>query len=355
MLKDMTFTDVVKDILVSSSHPLTPQDICEIVKNNYPQHYRTPSHLRNVEKGYYKDPHHALLAQIYSLVRVNKSFFCDTSLKPMKISLISPDEHNSAVVMPASKPRINEFSKKYIKRNGARATNNENELLANISHYYEQSLVVSKEFGGPSIYFHVQAIKEQECAFLSDRHIEMIYATLASWGMHRMGDPEDTKTKMVDYCDFHQSLKNNQLIFEKFFNLRMESCSAEQYERYIDELKDIYCSLKVSISEATIVAHSKTLAHILPNLIPPIDRQYTIRFFTQDDKKYFTEKGKYKLINLPSGICVQFEHFKRYACWMKSLLDRCDRDLFIIDKNSFNTSYPKIMDNMIMAFVKAAK
>jgi len=229
---------------------------------------------------------------------------------------------------------------------------NEDDLISNLKYYYNLSLSVLKEFGGPSVYFHIQSINEYETNFLSDRHVEMIYATLASWGMHRMGEPENTKAKMVEFADFKKSIMRQRSTLKEFVSLRMESCTQEQYDRYLDGLKDVYCNLKVSISEATIVAHSKTLAHILPNLIPPIDRQYTIRFFTQDNKDFFTNTGKYRLVNLPSGIEAQFTDFKKYSCRIKALFDRCDRKLFTIDKKSFNTSYPKIMDNLIMAFVK---
>jgi hypothetical protein len=230
--------------------------------------------------------------------------------------------------------------------------NNEDELIRQLRYYYDLSLAVLKEFGGPSVYFHIQAIKEQEANFLSHRHIEMIYATLASWGMHRMGDPEETKAKMVEFDFFAESLLAQRDELKRFTVLRMESCTAKEYENHINDLKDIYYGLKLSISDATIVAHSKVLAHILPNLIPPIDRQYTIRFFTQDNKKFFTDAGKYRMINIPKGLAVQFEHFKRYTGRMKTLFDQCDCNMFTVDKKSFNTSYPKIMDNLIMAFVK---
>lgn len=36
---------------------------------------------------------------------------------------------------------------------------------------------------------------------------------------------------------------------------------------------------------------------------------------------------------------------------MKALFDRCDHRLFRLD-GIFNTSFPKIIDNLIMAFVK---
>lgn len=167
-----------------------------------------------------------------------------------------------------------------------------------------------------------------------------------------MGDPEETKAKMVEFDDFKHSISSHRNKLEQFIALRMDSCTAEEYGGYIDNLKEIYFGLKVSISDATIVAHSKALAHILPNLVPPIDRQYTIRFFTQDNKKFFTDAGKYRMITLPKSVTAQFYDFKKYACRMKALFDRCDRQLFTIDKTSFNTSYPKIIDNLIMAFVK---
>ncbi len=180
----------------------------------------------------------------------------------------------------------------------------------------------------------------------------MIYATLASWGMHRMGDPEETRAKMVEFDDFKHSILRYRNELERFTSLKMGSCTAEEYEGYIDNLREIYFGLKVSISDAPIVAHSKALAHILPNLVPPIDRQYTVRFFTQDNKNFFTDGGKYRMINLPKDVAAQFNDFKKYACRMKALFDRCDRQLLSIDKTSFNTSYPKIIDNLIMAFVK---
>ena len=55
---------------------------------------------------------------------------------------------------------------------------NEDELIRRLQYYYDRSIAVMKDFGGPSVYFHIQAIKEQSTNFLSDRHIEMIYAMI---------------------------------------------------------------------------------------------------------------------------------------------------------------------------------
>lgn len=351
----MTFTKAVREIIKSTSAPVTPQEIRELIKKNYPQYYGTASHVRNVEKGYYKNLDHAVLAQIYSLVRNSNSFFCDRNHEPMKISLINdktesnPLSDNLTNHDAIYEPRRKIYAKA---REAAKTMRNEDDLIKNIEHYYQRSLAVLQEFGGPSIYFHVQAIKEQTTNFLSDRHIEMIYAMLASWGMHKMGDPDNTKAKMVEFDNFKQSILTQRSRLHQFIALRMESYTEEQYEECLDELHDIYCALKVSISDATIVAHSKTLAHILPNLIPPIDRQYTIRFFTQDNKDFFTNSGKFSSVNLPSGLEDQFMAFKKYSRRIKALFDRCNHQLFSIEKNTFNTSYPKIMDNLIISFVK---
>jgi len=332
----ITFADIVRKV-VSTSGPMTPQDLCKLIKENHPHYYGTPSHMRNVAKGYYKDLDHALLARIYGLVGVNKSFFCDKTYKPMKISL----RNNINMTKVSNGIHQKEVNLK-----------NEDELIKNVHHYYERSLRIVKGFGGPSIYFHIQAVKSQEADFLSDRHVEMIYATLASWGMNKMGDPEITKTKMVDFSEFKQSIVKHSETLQHLSTLSMNLCDQERYGKYIDDLKQIYSTLKVSVAEATIVAHSKTLAHILPNLIPPIDRQYTIRFFTQEYRNFFTKSGKYRPVYLPGGIDAQFVDFKRYCCRIKALYDKCDNKLFVIDRETFNTSYPKIMDNLIMAFVK---
>lgn len=229
---------------------------------------------------------------------------------------------------------------------------NEQELIQDFSKYYGESLKVQNEFGGPSVYFHVQCIKEQQSNFLSERHIELIYATLASWGMHRMGDLKTTKTKLHGYNDFKDSILQFK---DKLKTFIVNSFSDMEYSEYIvtvKKLKEIYQGLKVSISDSTIVANSKTLAHILPNLIPPIDRQYTIRFFGQDRDEFFFNNGKYRPVNLPNGIEKQFELLVGICGKIKALFDCVDSTIIEINKETFNTSYPKVMDNVIMAYVK---
>jgi hypothetical protein len=66
-------------------------------------------------------------------------------------------------------------------------------------------------FRGPSIYFHDETIKRFsflncniEEAFNDAEFLARLYATLACWGMHRMGNRAN---HMVEFADFQKTLK----------------------------------------------------------------------------------------------------------------------------------------------------
>ena len=48
----------------------------------------------------------------------------------------------------------------------------------------------NESFEGPSLYFSMEALKSCRKDFFGERHIEMVYATLVAWGMHRTGKGE---------------------------------------------------------------------------------------------------------------------------------------------------------------------
>ena len=84
----MNFTEVIKKIL--ENKPMTPQQIRDEVKKLYPEFYGTESHQRNFEKGHYKSIDHAVLAQIYSIIKTNDNFLIDKSTKPLTVSVGEP-------------------------------------------------------------------------------------------------------------------------------------------------------------------------------------------------------------------------------------------------------------------------
>lgn len=89
MQNELSFTDVIRQILRQYPDGLTPQQIREIVKEEYPQHVGTPSHLRNIEAGNYKDLDHAVLARIYLACRSASDISADKSRKPHLMTLLA--------------------------------------------------------------------------------------------------------------------------------------------------------------------------------------------------------------------------------------------------------------------------
>ena len=167
-----------------------------------------------------------------------------------------------------------------------------------------------------------------------------------------MGDPKTTKTKLHEFKDFKSSILCSRKSLLGLVEKDFAAIDENQYVSLLKNIKEIYSKLKVSISNATLVGHAKTLAHILPNLIPPIDRQHTIRFFRQERTRFFGKNGKYRSVQIPDGLDRQFELFIQTCVKLKNLFDQVDIKIFEINPDTFNTSYPKIMDNLIMAYVK---
>ena len=43
-------------------------------------------------------------------------------------------------------------------------------------------------------------------------------------------------------------------------------------------LRQIFSGLKIMASSTSLVGNSKVMHHMLPNIVPPIDREYTLRY-----------------------------------------------------------------------------
>jgi hypothetical protein len=124
-------------------------------------------------------------------------------------------------------------------------------------------------FGGPSLHFHLTSLRASgERDF--NRFTEQVYAVLASWGMHRMGPGG---SKMRDFDDFRESIRG---VWPKALPLQ-EKSDFNLSETEWSDLKEIFQGIRCMASGTTLVGNSKVMAHLLPNLVPPIDREYTLK------------------------------------------------------------------------------
>jgi hypothetical protein len=138
-------------------------------------------------------------------------------------------------------------------------------------------------FSGPSVYFHERAIERRRlhgCAesLLHDvQFLEYVYAVLPSWGMHRMGP---LAAKVTEFSSLVNSLRSVQSAIEELWPLDITRLDPADVPEVAAKTWHVIAAIKASTSETQIVAGSKTLHHVLPDLVSPIDRQYTFRFFT---------------------------------------------------------------------------
>ena len=109
-------------------------------------------------------------------------------------------------------------------------------------------------------------------AVKDDEFLESLYVTLASRGMHRIG-PQPAKLR--DFESFSEGFLRHRDNIRALENTILADVADAAVEDLIARLWTIVSGLRVSPSDTQIVAGSKALHHVLPELVPPIDREYT--------------------------------------------------------------------------------
>ncbi|MCK4404169.1 MAG: hypothetical protein KAW02_03675 [candidate division Zixibacteria bacterium] len=190
-------------------------------------------------------------------------------------------------------------------------------------------------FSGPSIYFHKRVIDLLHKDGLSDAlknelFFEYLYATLASWGLHRMGE---TNTKLLDFDNFKKSITSHK---EKILVLRDKKITELTTNTPVaNQLQKLIENLKIGVGEIKLIFNSKAIHHFLPDLMPPIDRQHTLLFF-------YNSKNPAHIDNCFTEI---FPKFVEIAIQNKNNIRKR------IGKG-FHTSETKVIDNAIVGYVR---
>jgi|HubBroStandDraft_6_1064221.scaffolds.fasta_scaffold01128_5 hypothetical protein len=193
-------------------------------------------------------------------------------------------------------------------------------------------------FTGPSAYFHSKtlALLRQHAsvrdAILNDSFLDSVYSTLTAWGMHRMGPGN---TKIVDFPVFVESVRSLQQPILELSSHTLLGLKPDDVESVSKQLWAVIAELKIGPGSTKIVAGSKVLHHLLPELVPPIDRQYTIRFFFH-----------HKSMNQGDQIAFR-EMYPRFC----EIANRCSEKIGVRLGRGMNTSTSKVIDNAIVGFV----
>jgi len=205
---------------------------------------------------------------------------------------------------------------------------------------YVAAFEARQAFPGPSLYFHLRAIERRRehdtvRSLLDDSlFLEYIYAVLPAWGMHRMG-PQTAK--VGDFAQIITALRETSPELQQLWPLHITTLSENESREAATIAWDVIARIKVSTSRTQIVAGSKFLHHILPDLVPPIDRQYTFMFFTGQK-------------SVPSDRAAFLDWFPRLA----DIGGRCREPIRdAIARGGFMaTGEAKVIDNAIMGFMQ---
>lgn len=191
------------------------------------------------------------------------------------IAAISDKGHGD--VVSAIKPMMRIFCSKNtftpsIHKTDSKEKNYENNIISMLNNleYYHDSFYKNESFGAPCLFFHLKAINTVDAPF-SKEHLEYVYATLIAWGMHRTGNKGSKMRSFDEFKSSFESLRNEitDAKFYKFSNLGPKEWST---------IEKIFKNVRVMKSGTSLVGNSKAMHHFLPNLIPPIDRTYTLSF-----------------------------------------------------------------------------
>lgn len=225
--------------------------------------------------------------------------------------------------------------------------------------YSEREAPFSDFWKGPSLYFHVRTINRIRASLQTPRstyknvckdteYLELLYAILTAWGMDRMGGGP----KLQCFETFKGSLQDEDFI-RCLDSLKDKTLvglgNISEIERQIRLAYNWLSGQKrVMKTGKTLVGVAKTLHHLLPDLLIPVDRRYVIGLLNRLKEEAFrpTQQGDsfedyWK--------CISVSHF---LCRQKGL-----SSISPTQEYPMNTSVPKLIDNSLigMSFIYRKK
>jgi hypothetical protein len=198
--------------------------------------------------------------------------------------------------------------------------------------YYRAEL-----FGGPSLHFHLKTLEAARAQDF-ERFVEHVYAVLPSWGMHRMGGGP----KMHEFSEFHSSMR---VVWPIALQLQEKTPSSLDESDWTS-LRTVFCGIRCMASGTSLIGNSKVMAHLLPRLIPPVDREYTLNFLFRHNRiTNGIEIEWKKLVQILDGFFYPVARSPIFQPKAEEWLTHNDRF-------KWDTSPLKIVDNLVIGLSK---
>ena len=158
----------------------------------------------------------------------------------------------------------------------------------------------------------------------SDEYLDSLYATLVAFGMTKKG------AKMQNRPIFAERVREYKRAI-----VALEGVGAAQIDADVTgKLWGIIQGMELSQTQSQTVTGAKALHHLLPRLLPPIDRRYTQRFF-----RYYSSQFQY---NQEAAFNLMLFYFARIA-------QQVDLGGYV-GTAPWATSESKLIDNAIIGY-----
>jgi hypothetical protein len=101
--------------------------------------------------------------------------------------------------------------------------------------------------------------------------------------------------KLRELAEIRDSVRAQARRLDELAALDITMVGQAETASVVERVWSVLTALRVSVAAAQIVANSKALHHLLPALMPPMDREYTYRFFydrtmlSVDERTAFSE------------------------------------------------------------------
>lgn len=178
---------------------------------------------------------------------------------------------------------------------------------------------------------------DNKCINIKNRcFIDLIWATLDACNMNsrsaKLADIEDFKKNLIDNTEATEAIESL-----KKYSIEDLSEKNDKSKGIFEQLKTLFNMLKLTDTDTKLVTFSKTMHFLLPNLIVPIDRKYTLKFFE---------------LNINNAKDEEFDHFTNIESTFGLFASEVNLDDFVSKNSKWCKYKTKIIDNIIIGYVK---
>lgn len=174
-------------------------------------------------------------------------------------------------------------------------------------------------------------IADLNALIASESFLPKVYVTLEKWGMNERG------ARMVDLPTMCESIHFYGEYLSKLYKYRLEALSENDVQTVLFQLKGLFCSLKIMATKRRIVGVSKTLHFLLPDLVMPVDSEFTLKAF-------------YGYNRYDDGAEKEFKTYSNIFTKSYSIAKRLNLATSDVDGWRWSCSVPKLIDSAIIGF-----